>query len=210
MGRVVIIDGENLAYGVRELLAKKDEKYAPRAILLEYDFRGLIEELLEDQLPSKIIWFGAKLRYYDITPELKSKTKDMISFQAKFANSLMNRQKIIFSKAGYLRARETDICEGCKEVGWKLIEKGVDVAVATEVIKQASEKNEIILISSDSDLLPAVKYVIKNGAKVMFVGRETRPIASLSNIATSTRLITKPIAIKHKNVNKLKKNNINK
>src|SRR5882672_5798013 len=103
MRRIVLIDGENLVYRLRHLLGKNG-KQAPRSTLENFNFRGLIEELLADNVPSEILWFGARLRLYDQSAELKRKSGEAIKAQAKFMNHIQ-RHKITFIKVGYLRAR---------------------------------------------------------------------------------------------------------
>lgn len=195
MNRIVLVDGENLTYGLRHLLGKDGVK-APRSMLNEYNFRGLIEELLIDEIPKNILWFGARLRLYDMTPELKIKSHTAILHQAKFTNQ-MQQQKIQFIKVGYLRAREYDPCPNCEHQEWHLAEKGVDVGLAVRILTEANPDNEIVVISADTDLLPALKGAKKLGAKLMHIGYEHRPINAMSQAVDATRLITQPIAHKY-------------
>ncbi len=95
MTRVVLIDGENLLYGLRILMAAPGGGRASRELLANFNFRGLIDELLTDEKPAEIMWFGARLRQYDYTPELLEKAKKTIRLQAKLV-SLLQRQKITF------------------------------------------------------------------------------------------------------------------
>ena len=81
MRRIVLIDGENLVYGLRHLLGEKDEK-ALRSAIDGFNFRGLIEELLADNLPAEILWFGARLRLYDQSDEIKRKSTEAITFKS--------------------------------------------------------------------------------------------------------------------------------
>jgi hypothetical protein len=108
MKRIVLIDGENLTYGLRHLLGSNGDR-AHRSILDGFNFRGLIEELLADNLPTEILWFGAKLRQYDQSDEIKRKSSEAIRTQASFVNQIQ-AQKVHFIKVGYLRARESEPC----------------------------------------------------------------------------------------------------
>lgn len=101
-----------------------------------FNFRGLIEELLADNLPSEILWFGARLRLYDQSEELRRKSSEAIRSQSAFMNQIQ-KQKINFIKVGYLRARESDPCEQCDYQTWKLAEKGVDVGLAVRMVAEA-------------------------------------------------------------------------
>ena len=91
MRRIVLIDGENLVYGIRHLLSDNGNK-TTRSVVENYNFRGLIEELLADNLLSEVLWFGAKLRLYDQSPEIKRNSSDAIKYQAKFVNLIQNQK----------------------------------------------------------------------------------------------------------------------
>lgn len=195
MRRIVLIDGENLVYGLRTLLGTTTDK-ADRSLIEKFNFRGMLEELLSDNVPTEILWFGARLRRYDTTEELLIKSEAAIRLQAKFMNHIQ-AQNIQFIKVGYLRAREIDPCVNCGHTQWKLTEKGVDVGLAVRLVTEASPETEIVVVSADTDLLPAFKAVSKIGGKLIHIGYEHRPIASLSRAANITRTITLPLAKKH-------------
>lgn len=195
MKRIVLIDGENLVYGLRHLLGMNDKR-ASRESLDNFNFRGLIEELLADNLPSEILWFGARLRLYDQTDDIKRKSSEAIKMQAKFMNQIQS-QKIHFIKVGYLRARETDPCEECSHKSWKLAEKGVDVGLAVRMVTEANKDIELVIISADTDLLPAFIATTKLGAKIIHIGYETGPIFALIKASDKSRIITFPLAQKY-------------
>lgn len=203
MRRIVLIDGENLTYGLRTLLADTQEQTdgsndkAPRSALNGFAFRALIEDLLEDKIPSQVIWFGARLRKYDQNEQILLKSSAAIALQSGFMN-MLQKQHIQFVKVGYLRAREADACKECGHMEWNLIEKGVDVGLAVRMLSEADKATELVVISADTDLLPAFKMARKMGARVMHVGYEYKPIAALSMNADSTRIITRPMAKKYK------------
>lgn len=173
-----------------------DEK-APRSIMNDLNLRGVIEELLSDNIPSNIYWFGAKLRVYEDTEELRQKSLAAIRIQSAFVNFLQ-QQKIQFIKVGNLRARESEPCPHCGAQTWRLAEKGVDVGLAARILTEADSETELVVITSDTDLVPAFKAAKKLGAKLMHIGYENRPIAALSHIADKTRTITVPLVNKYK------------
>lgn len=195
MRRIVLIDGENLVYGIRHLLGKDGEK-ALRSAIDGFDFRGMIEEMLSDNLPQEILWFGARLKKYDQNEDIKSKSEAAIQLQARFMNQIQI-QKINFIKVGYLRARETDPCEKCAHQSWKLAEKGVDVGLAVRMITEANQDTELVVLSADTDLLPAFKASTKAGAKIMHIGYEFRPVHALFSASDTSRTITLPIIQKY-------------
>lgn len=193
MRRIVLIDGENLVYGLRHLLGNDDE-IAERSAINGYDFRGLLEEMLADNQPHEILWFGARLRVYTQTEEIRIKSESAVKQQSYFVNEIQ-KQKITFIKIGYLRAREVDLQSGLTE--WKLTEKGVDVGLAVRIVTEANRETEIVVVSADTDLLPAFSAASKLGARIVHIGYEYKPIASLSRAANATRTITIPLARKY-------------
>lgn len=193
--RIVLIDGENLLYGLRTLLGSGKVK-ASREHFIDFNFRGLLSDVLGEDEVGEIFFYGAKLRRYAQTPELQSKTEAVVKQQARLVNTLQS-QKIHFVKVGYLRARETEACTNCEHTEWHLLEKGVDVGLAVKMVTDVPRGKEIVLVSSDTDLMPAVKAVLLRGAKLTYVGFENRVVSSLSSVANSTRVITKEMVKKH-------------
>ena len=68
--------------------------------------------------------------------------------------------------------REVAICPACKEDMTGTIEKGVDTAIATDMIRLAWEHvyDVAVLVSSDADLVPAVDFLDLRGRKVLQAG----------------------------------------
>lgn len=194
MRRIVLIDGENFVYALRILLGNGQR--APRSVMSQVNIRGVFEEMLSDNPPSEIIWFGAKLRVYDYTEELKNKSLAAIKIQSSFMNYLQ-QQRIQFIKVGNLRARETEECSNCGHQTWRLAEKGVDVGLAVRILLESNPDTEIVVVTSDTDLVPAFKAAKKAGARLMHVGFENRPIAALSHLANVTRVVTLPLVNKY-------------
>ena len=195
MKRIVLIDGENLVYGIRHLFAENEIK-ALRSVVDNFNFRGMVEELLADNPPQEILWFGARLKKYDFNEKLKEKSEKAIKVQSRFMNHIQT-QKIHFIKVGYLRARESDPCEKCGFQTWKLTEKGVDVGLAVRMLTEANQETELVIISADTDLLPAFTAASKVGSKIMHIGYEFRPIHALISASDNSRTITLPIAQKY-------------
>ena len=194
MRRIVLIDGENLNHGLRHLLGTGSQR-ADRFDLTGFNYRGLLEEILADSLPAEILWFGARLKVYDQSEEVRLKSESAVRLQSYFVNEIQ-KQRITFIKIGYLRAREVDLRDGTTE--WKLVEKGVDVGLAVRIVAEANPDTEIVVVSADTDLLPAFKQARKQGARIIHLGYEHRPIASLSGNSDATRIITIPLAQKYR------------
>jgi uncharacterized LabA/DUF88 family protein len=72
-------------------------------------------------------------------------------------------------------------------------EKGVDVQIALDILTAAYEKKfkKIILVSSDTDLIPAVKKALDKGLEVEYVGFKHLPSRALINNCSSYKLLSK-------------------
>ncbi len=72
-------------------------------------------------------------------------------------------------------------------------EKGVDVRMAVDLVVGACEdKYDIaILVSSDTDLVPAINLARRKGKQVVYVGFSHKPTYALQKNSDLSRLITK-------------------
>lgn len=75
----------------------------------------------------------------------------------------------------------------------KYHEKGVDVQMAVDLLVGAYENyyDEAVLISSDTDLVPAIKKVKSLGKKVEYIGFAHQPSYGVMKNANITRLLIK-------------------
>lgn len=197
MRRVVLIDGENLVHAIMTLLSAPDRDEADRSVANRFDFRGLLDELLGGEAVDEILWFGTHLQRYSFDDEILEKSEAHIKWQSQFVNHIL-LQGIQFIKVGYLRARESEACVECGHSSWRLIEKGVDVGLAVHMLAEAHEDTEIVVVSGDTDLMPAFKQARKQGAKVVHVAYEHRPVAALSRVSDSTVTITSSLALQYR------------
>jgi hypothetical protein len=68
--------------------------------------------------------------------------------------------------------RPIDVSPHCSASVAGTVEKGVDVAIATDMIRLAWEESYdyAVLVSSDADFAPAVEFLISKGRRVIHVG----------------------------------------
>ena len=73
----------------------------------------------------------------------------------------------------------------------RIREKGTDVKIAADLIIGAVDDiyDTAILVSSDTDLIPAIKYVRYKNKKVEYVGFSHAPSLGIQKYATLTRLL---------------------
>jgi uncharacterized LabA/DUF88 family protein len=192
MQNIILIDGENLSYAIRRLLGDNDtQELAPRECLLKINYQKLVREA-SGLSSAQILFFGVRLRRYSNNKELENKTLQAINNQSRLVN-ILQKQGISFVKCGTLKLRDTEPCAECGTIKTKLTEKGVDVGLAVRMVTEAKPGTDIILISSDTDLIPAFLQAKKQGAKITFIGYEYLPILALSKQADRTRIITKEL-----------------
>ena len=147
---VVLIDGSNLYRLLKQhgIFPKK-----------RFDYAGLVNFLLRGRdLVSKGYYVGI-VRNHDGT----TRSQKMVDGQQKFL--------------GNIEAQGFRIERGRIVYDHDIREKGVDVKIAVDLVAGAFENryDTAVVVSSDTDLLPAIKHVINMDKKVEYVGFSTRP-----------------------------------
>jgi uncharacterized LabA/DUF88 family protein len=168
---IILIDGSNFYFKLKDL-----KLYG----LTSFDFAKFSQELTKKH---QLVW----TKYYvgRVRTDETEKVQKLFDQQRKL---LAHLQKNGFQYSlGYL-----------SESGGKFHEKGVDVQMAVDILVAAYEDqcDKIVLISSDTDLLPAIKQAQKKGKKIQYVGFEHLPSIALQRTCDSSKLLTR---------NKLKK-----
>jgi uncharacterized LabA/DUF88 family protein len=102
--------------------------------------------------------------------------------QVKLFNHLQSNKEEFNVQRGYLMRSDGAFHE-----------KGVDVKIAIDLLAGAYEDmyDTAILISSDTDLIPAIQKVRQLGKKVEYIGFSHKPSYGLIKNANETRLLTK-------------------
>ncbi len=173
----VFIDGSNFYFKLKTLVARLKGEYS----LLDFDFKGFAKWLV---WPADL----AEVRYYLGVVSKKGGDKKSIEMflnqQKLFANLKKQGVFIVFGKL----IRHPDKT---------FHEKGVDVRIAVDMIKYARQNKYDVayLVSSDTDLVPAIKEVQSIGKKVCYVGNFRKHSFDLAEIADTIKLL-KPRDIK--------------
>lgn len=154
---IVLIDGSNFFYKLKDLNLHN---------LLQFDFSGFAKMLSKNQ---KII--NASYYVGAVRTDGTKKTQQMLGNQQKLLAHLKNNG---FNYVlGYLLKSDGD---------WH--EKGVDVNIAVDILVATYENicDRIILVSSDTDLLPAIKKAREKGKTVEYIGfSHARSYAMINN-----------------------------
>ena len=169
---IILIDGENFKGKIKSVF-KEAGKDKP--VWHEYDFKALLDKVLEGIDTSNITFYFAKIKLHR---DSEVKSKELINEQRLLKTNLEN-QGIKVLLAGRVRGFEEER-NGKKSLVFK--EKGVDVKIAVDMVSMACDKsaNDIILGSSDSDLQPAIDEVKNRGGKCTYLGFEMQPNKGMS------------------------------
>jgi uncharacterized LabA/DUF88 family protein len=161
----VFIDGSNFYFKMKSLGVKRLKKYG---------YYALCKDLAGDRKIMTIGYYVGVVRatFSDV------KGQKLRRAQIDLFNHLRD-QKVIVHK-GYLMKNDGVYHE-----------KGVDVKIATDMLVGAYENlyDDAIIISSDTDLLPAMQKVKELKKNVEYVGFGHQPALALQTAATRSRLL---------------------
>lgn len=161
----VFIDGSNLYHKLKDLKVEKSTNF---------DYYGLCNLLARGRKLTSCRYYVGVVR----AKENDARGQKMRIAQTKLFENLRKQKISLFY--GYLM-----------DSGGKYHEKGVDVHIATDLLVGAYEDlyDTAILISSDSDLVPAVRKIKSLGKKLEYVGFSHSPCLALQKYATLSRLL---------------------
>ncbi len=170
----VFIDGSNLFHRL-----KAPELGLPN--LSFYDYAGLCTHIADvRQIVFRAYYVGV-IKVDPVSPD-RAKAERMRRQQNLLFGHLQSKNQQFEVKKGYLMKSDGSYHE-----------KGVDVEIAVDLVTGAYEDlyDTAILISSDTDLLPAIKIARGKGKKVEYVGFSDRPSFGLQRNCDSSRLLVK-------------------
>ena len=163
---LILIDGSNFFFKLKSLGLHN---------LLSFNFTAFSNLLCRDSSLVGATYFVGKVK-----TDGTEKTKKLQANQQKLLTHLM--QHNYHYALGYLM----------KSAG-VFHEKGVDVDIAVSILVAAYEDvaDRIILVSSDTDLLPAIKKAQERGKSVEYIGFSHQPSLALVARCKKSRLLDK-------------------
>lgn len=163
---IVLIDGSNFYFKLKDLQLHH---------LLDFDFSGFTKMLASENEMVKATYYVGKIR-----TDRTEKTQILFNNQRKLLAHL--RKHGYSYSLGYLM--KTD---------GKYHEKGVDVNIAVDLLVATYENlcDRLILVSSDTDLLPAILKAKEKGKIVEYVGFSHKPSIAMVASCSISRLLTK-------------------
>lgn len=183
MKQKILIDGENFRHQIANILVAK-KLITEKNDFFVFNVAGFFKEILNYDKP-EIIYYTTKIKQpaYKVPQKLVSLISKISTSNRRWLAQLSN-QKIKVIKAGYLRVRESNACVHCGKKTLVPQEKGVDVRVATDLVLSSKAEEIIALVSSDSDLTPAIQSAKRMGAKVQYIcyaGQLNRSVAACAD-----------------------------
>jgi uncharacterized LabA/DUF88 family protein len=172
----IFIDGSNFYFKVRGLVPHKMN-------FIIYDYLGLLQELAG---PDKRI---VSVGYYVGVVRARNNSPATSADQTKTAD-LRKHQQQLFDQ---LRRQGIQVITGfLMQHDGRYYEKGVDVRLAVDIVDGAYNRkyDEALVISSDTDLLPAIAKAQSKGRHVQYVGFSHQPSVAMVSRCDSTRLLT--------------------
>lgn len=163
---IILIDGSNFYFKLKDLKLQN---------LLNFDFGAFSKYLSKNQEIVKVIYYVGKVR-----TDGTEKVKIMQANQQRLFLHL-RKYRVLYS-LGYLLKSDR-----------KYHEKGVDVNIAVDILVATYENqcDHIILVSSDTDLLPAIKKAKEKGKTVEYIGFSHQPSLAMVANCSQSRLLTK-------------------
>lgn len=163
---LILIDGSNFYFKLKDLHLQN---------LLEFDFSGFTKFLVgKNKLVNATYYVGA------MRTDGTEKSQRLFNDQRRLLSHL-TKQGLKYS-LGYLLKSNN-----------KFHEKGVDVNIAVDILVAVYENqcDHIILVSSDTDLLPAIKKAKEKSKTIEYVGFSHQPSLAMVANCTESKLLKK-------------------
>lgn len=159
----------------------KVKKSLPDIHLTNFNYEGLVQSITQEK-SFKAIYYVGEIKKYP-----GNKKSEILYANQQSLFSYLRKQGIEI-KLGYLLMSDG-----------KFHEKGVDVQIAVDIVRGAI-KNEYYtcyLISSDTDLLPAIQTAKDEKKKIVYVGFENFISRALSKNCSSYIILKKNQILKY-------------
>lgn len=184
---VLFIDGENFLFSVAKIL-KVNGIIRHKSDIKAYSIRGLLASALKDFDVHTTNFYAGKINIPRAHPQLAAKSHIIAESQRRLKRSLTN-QGVNYIIAGNVRLQDTKQENGHLVGVFK--EKGTDVRLAVDMLAMACDGklDTALVLSSDSDMQPAVKELKHRGVTVAYVGFENRVNAGLSQTTDKTVIL---------------------
>lgn len=174
----IYIDGQNFIYKASEVLIN-NQRINDKNELTKIDIVGLFSKIFNQDI--EVLFFGAKVKI------VKDYGEDIFYKSQKFSDTsrklrtYLHKSGVEFVESGKLKVRDSDDCKACGNKDYRFQEKGVDVGLAVSMVydRLVLGVDKQVLVSSDTDLIPAVKIIRQEGGNICYVGFANRTTKAL-------------------------------
>lgn len=163
---IILIDGSNFYFKLKDLKLHR---------LLNFNFSKFAKMLASGSKIVQAVYYVGKIR-----TDGTQKTQKLFNNQQRLLAHL-KKHRFQYS-FGYLLKSDRVFHE-----------KGVDVNIAVDILVSTYEElcDRIVLVSSDTDLLPAIKKAKEKGKIVEYIGFSHQPSVAMVANCSKSRLLTK-------------------
>lgn len=163
---IIFIDGSNFYFKLKDLGLHN---------LLEFDFTKFAKHLSRKHKLVNVCYYVGRIKQDGTT-----KSDKLFNAQQKLLGRLKKHN--VSYAFGYLLKSDGVFHE-----------KGVDVQIAVDMLVAAYEDtcDRIILVSSDTDLAPAIKKVREKGKVVEYIGFSHKPSVAMVSFCSESTLLKK-------------------
>lgn len=191
MKTILFIDGRNFLEKLEDVF-EFEKTSVPE--WKNYNFRGLLNHVLQGVHVDESIFYFAKIREH---PYTKEKSQQLIQ-ELRMLKTHLEKQDFRIILGGVVRGNYKKSRDGKNILVFK--EKGVDVSIAVDIVTAACDKElkTAIIGSSDSDLQPAIRELNKRSVESIYLGFEIMPNKGLAATTKRTILIRNAEVIKFK------------
>lgn len=186
---IIYVDGENFLHRVEEVL--KDSKIIKeKTQIINFSLRKLLRQVIPEYSKPEIRYYGTRVHISGLKESKVLERAEAIAESQRRLKRDLTNQNITFITAGSLRVRDTS-CRNCGKTTQVFKEKGVDVRMAVDIIEDASSTTHQIILSSDSDLLPAIRVARKSkNSRITYVHYAEQPNYALIKASQESRVYT--------------------
>lgn len=187
---IAYIDGQNFLYKIAERVVASGLATSKQEVSV-IDIPYLLNQIFPDE--------ELEIRYYGVAKirQQRNYGEEIQEKSIQFADNLRRMKNCLakigveFRATGVLKVRDRDECKKCGATDHKFQEKGVDVGLAVDIVADSlrNQVDHIILVSSDTDLTPAIKVAKEVGKKITYVGFDNQITRLLLSLADSTQVI---------------------
>lgn len=167
----VYIDGSNFYFKMKDLGWRSND-------LSKFNYRGFSEWLARGRALCSCRYYIGLVR----TSVGNEKGQELRKIQQRLFVYLKSSEQNFIINTGYLM-----------KSGGSYHEKGVDVKLAVDLLVGAYDNlyDVAVVLSSDTDLIPAIKKVKHLGKEVEYIGFAHQPSIALQTCITLSRLLLK-------------------